>query len=397
MTPECAALLAQARTLRLRGRVGEAAQLLATHLRTRDEQIAARVALLHELAELQLRAGKWDAAIRSADEAIGLAESDEERFALEERKAWALFRKGALRDALRLAAPLEQALTGTQSRANLHNTLGGIAWQSGRCEEAFHHVSRAAAYYEESGDRFGAASAHTNLGVLAYTQGRWSTAEQHFAAADKLRDDLGCIAGRAVNLLNLGLLRMSMGDHVQARRNLEDAMRFGRDADEPYDASRAEIALAQLDLLERRIEDAGTHIESVLGREGISDDDLVQASWLKAMIECDRGAFHSGMKLAEEARRIAREHQLIESEVDCCRALASAYVRADQEEMAASLLDEAIRLAAAAGDPYRRGLALLDRAALRHSRENLDEATRLFEQLGARYDLKRADDMREQM
>ena len=65
--------------------------------------------------------------------------------------------------------------------------------------------------------------------------------------------------------------------------------------------------------------------------------------------------------------------------------------------MAASLLDEAIRLAAAAGDPYRRGLALLDRAALRHSRENLDEATRLFEQLGARYDLKRADDMREQM
>lgn len=396
VTNECSALLDHARTLRLTGRVGEAAELLASHLHTREEKLSARLALLHELAEQQLRAGKWDAAIRSIDDALELADDDESRWKLEERKAWALFRKGHLREARAAAESLNGSLTDAKSRAGLHNTLGGIAWQAGRCDDAFQHVSRAAAYFEEAGDRFGAATAHTNLGVLAYSQGRWSTAEQHFAAADQVRDDLGCIAGRAVNLLNLGLLRMAMGDHVQARENLEDAVRFARQAAEPYDESRAEIALAQLDLLQSRFDDASAHLESVLAaRESINDDDVVQASWMKALVECDRGAVQQGMRLAEEARQIARGHNLLESEADCCRALASAYARSQQEEMASELLDEAIRLAA--GDPYRRGLALLDKAVLRRDRENLDEATRLFEQLGARYDLRRAEDVRAQM
>jgi tetratricopeptide (TPR) repeat protein len=386
-------LLTQSRELRMQGRLGEAVNLLVSHLHDKDEMHAVQIALQKELAELHLRAGRWDHAIHAIDTALALLGDADSRVQapLNERKAWALFRKGNTREALALATSIERELTEPQSLAGLYNTMGGIAWQSGKCGDAFKHTSRAAGFFEEAGDRFGAAAAHTNLGVLAYQQGRWSTAEQHFAAADKIRTEIGCVAGRAVNLLNLGVLRMSMGDHAQARLNLEEALAAARQASEPYDANRAEIALAQLDLLEQKLDDACRHLDNVLEtRDCVCDDDVVQASWIKALVECDRGGAERGVAIAKEARETARRHQLIESEADCCRALAAAYCRTKQHDAATEMLDESIRLSSEAGDSYRRGLALLDRGVLHRDRANVEEAARVFDQLGARYDFDRA-------
>lgn len=400
-------ILAQARMMRTRGEYRKAKALLESKIDQVDDY--GRAAVLHELAQVALHEGRWRDAHQQLDEALSaLGENARENhwrlwMAISERKAWALFREGKLAQAKLIAEMLRGEIGERQdvrasTRADLFNTLGGIAWQESRINDAVRDTRRSAELYEAKRDYTGAAHAYTNLGVLHYTRGEWARACEELGHSENLRLQHAIMNGRASNLINLASIEMSMGDHESARAHLESAIALSRDLGEQYETARAEIALAHLDVLEQRLDEAWVHLDgATLSPELISQDDHVQASWLKSMIESARGSVDAGMKTASDALRAARESQCVESQGDCYRALAYAQRRSKKYEEAERMLREAITLADQTGDLYRRGLALLDLGEMYQedgrsdpARRSVAEAAQLFATLGARFDLERA-------
>jgi len=408
-----ALVLQEAARLKAGGRLADAARLLEDELRSRKAANApADIDLFVELADVFAKQGAWAKANGAIDRGLASMRAgadDSAEVKLLERRAWIAFREGKLGDAFQIADALIREIDEGRHPAllaSLYNTLGGVTWQQGRIVEAIAAVGRAAELYERTGDHAGLANARTNLGVLYFNQGLWSKAAQNFADSDRVLLEIGWTTGRASNLLNLGWLEVSLGNHADGRKHLEESLRLSLESGEEYDVGHAEIALAHLDLIEAHIDDAGRHLDSVLQRTHcICDDDVVQASWLKALVACDRGGVDEAIELAERARSIARKSQLIESESDCCRALGIAYARGQNHAEAERLLQEAVDLSGRASDPYRRALALFELGVIYHdaagrqlrnddarrdSRQKIEEAAQVFEQLGARHDLQRA-------
>jgi tetratricopeptide (TPR) repeat protein len=397
-------LLERARRLRRGGQLPEARELLDANIPAAAGE--AKAALLLERAQVALAEGMWRQAHRSLDGAMETLGPNGENnhwdlwLAIVERKAWTLFREGKLAVARALAEKLSRQIEERQdvrevTRAELHKTLGGIAWQQSRINDAIKHTRASVKLYEKAKEPEGAAHAHVNAGVLLYAKGRWFDAAEELARAEQIREQHGIASGRASNLINLASIEMTMGEHEAARRLLISAHTLAGNSGERYEAARAELALGHLDYLEHRLDAAWKRLDNLsTAAELMSDDDRVQAAWVKAMIECDRGSPDVAIGIASDALDVARAAQMPESQGDCCRALAFAYRRANNLPEAEQLLREAVALAEAAGDQYRRGLALLDLGEVCRDGRSVTEAATVFAALGARHDLQRAEAVR---
>jgi tetratricopeptide (TPR) repeat protein len=399
--------LMRARMLKQNGKLSDACSLVEAALK---ESPPDRSDLLIELVELSARLGRFSRAHSAIDELLRInafEKSDNRRLKIIEQQAIVAFIEGQYREAgaqaRRLYTELQRmSYAGSPLLASVHNVLGGVAWHQGRISEAIEHVQESARICDECGDGFGAANVHRNLGVLYFTNGEWPKAIESFAKSEKLCDEIECSIGRSATLLNLGILETSTGDHVQARRHLEECIAFSNAMGEQPVRAHAEIALAHLDLVEGNAARASERLDALLrDRATLAEDTIVQASWLKATIECDRGGMASALSLAAEARRMAHEASLVESESDCCRVLGHAYMSSQALPDAEAALGEAIALAEQLNDPYRRALALLELGDLYEkmhrpsdAEKRVDEATKVFHELGARYDVARAQTVR---
>ncbi len=286
-----------------------------------------------------------------------------------------------------------------------------VAWHEGRLDVAIDDVERAITLFARANDRCGMANTKTNLGVLFLTNGEWDKATDALRESEEIRQSIDWTTGLSSNLLNLGWLLALRGERVEARQKLDESLRIASETGEEYDIAHAELALAYLDFLEDQVTDACRHLDSLLlYRDSISDGEVIQAQWLRALIECSQGSPERGVLLATEARQLARDSRLVDSEVDACRALGVAHARCENFEEAERYLAESADLADRRGDPYRRGLALLElgllyeRAAGRQPsgverwrgevQKQVEEAGRLFRRLGARIEIARTEELR---
>lgn len=258
---------------------------------------------------------------------------------------------------------------------------------------AIDDVERAITLFARANDRCGMANTKTNLGVLFLTNGEWDKATDALRESEEIRQSIDWTTGRSSNLLNLGWLLALRGERVEARQKLDESLRIASETGED------------------QVTDACRHLDSLLlYRDSISDGEVIQAQWLRALIECSQGSPERGVLLATEARQLARDSRLVDSEVDACRALGVAHARCENFEEAERYLAESADLADRRGDPYRRGLALLElgllyeRAAGRQPsgverwrgevQKQVEEAGRLFRRLGARIEIARTEELR---
>lgn len=395
--------LQQARKCKAAGDLDGAARVLEEALR----EGAADIEVLRELADVRARRGQMQRAHEALDAALQLLngrtdpEAIRKRAELDERRSWIHFREGNILEARSLCLDLLARLgDGERSYAALladvHNTLGGVAWQEGRIDDAMAEIGKSITLYDAAKHRVGAAHSRLNLGVLCFSRGDWNRARRYLVQSRRIRAGAGWLQGMAANLLNLGLLEMASGKLTQARRYLEESEETSRNAGEEHDRVLAVIALAHLDLLERRIDDAAARLEPVLRMRTLTDDAHAQALWLMALVELARGAGDRALQLARESRRRARTSGSVDSEADACRALGVIHRAERHFAEAKTELEESIALAKKADDPYRRGLALFELSTVLHAlgdgraAELAAEAMGIFRRLGARYDLTRA-------
>ena len=393
----------QARSLQSEGHLLAAIELLEET--AREHAAGCDVELYRELVGALARHGAWRKADEVIDRALAHAQAADPatRAALLERKAWIAFRSGRLKDAQHLASDaLRVAVVPhfpPDLLAALHNTLGGVAWQQGRLEDAARHVEESETHYEDAGDTAGRGNAAMNLGVLRFTQGLWREAALAFDRAGDLLKTHDTDSRHTANQLNLCVLKIAMGHHTEARRSLVTLAARERECGHRFEAAHAELVLARLDLIEGRVDDACKRVDALLKESAdMSDDEVVRASWLKASVCTERGANADAVHYAIVGRSVARNAHLVESEADCCRTLAIAYIRDRKYPEAKRALEDSVALADRIDDRYRRALALLEfgtlyearRGSREATRDTLREAAQLFENLGAKHDLTRA-------
>jgi tetratricopeptide (TPR) repeat protein/nucleoside-triphosphatase THEP1 len=107
------------------------------------------------------------------------------------------------------------------------------------------------------------------------------------------------------------------------------------------------------------------------------------------VLHMSMGQFEATLLLANSALAQAKAAGLAFEEIDCMRTAGMVQHRAGQSETACQLLEESAALAQEQGDPYRRGLALLEIGRICEPKA-LTLAIEIFQMLGAAHDLQQA-------
>jgi tetratricopeptide (TPR) repeat protein len=364
------------------------------------------VDVLRELSDVKAREGLFDEAYGLLDEALLTASAWEAttgvsvRYALLERMAWIKFRQGRLDDALIVADRVmgtlaEDTAPDLVTLANIHNTFGGILWQFGKLDDAMTHVRTSLSLYHKIGYLFGKANAHTNLGVLFVSKGQWNDAAESFERSDLIRREIGYVVGRAQNLQNLAMLRIAMGDHDRARQDLERSLRVSEQLGEEPDIVHALMGLLHLEVVQENFSAAAALIATIEEKHGsaLGVDDQAQLQWLTAMVAANRQSLHEALHIARAACDVASTSHVAESEADCARVFGLLSVRAGELAEGERWIRRSLDIATKLGDPYRQALALRELSAVCASStpdtRSLEEALRIFTQLGAAHDVER--------
>ncbi|MCG3211278.1 MAG: hypothetical protein FOGNACKC_04921 [Anaerolineae bacterium] len=364
---------------------------------------------LRQMADVRQREGSYEAALRYLDVGIQLLgdaatqpDSTVHR-ALLDRIAWIHFRKGQLDIALAVALSTTEAVpvetvADPITLASLYNTLGGIAWQQGRLEQAIDNVRLSMQLYDQVGYMWGVAIAYGNLGILSYQRGNWSEAVHYYEQAQAIHQTIGNPEGQAINFDNLGLLSLAMGDYPRAQQELETALTIRQRLGDSWGTAQTELNLAQLALAQARFAKAGRHTDLALALAGAigSSEIQVEGHWVKALIRADNNRLPEALQAAETALAEARQAGLSQKEPDCLRVLGSLQRRSGQFETAEPLLQEALKLSQARCDPYQQGQIWLELGRLYRAQTKneatvaFETAAGLFERLGAKQQLQQA-------
>ena len=272
-----------------------------------------RVELLHQLGDLQQRAGNYDQALAHLESGLRIlgrnaAESNPKAWRLLlDRVAWIRFRQGQLDDVLSYA---NQAISGLEPDsqedpgvlASLHNTLGGVLWQKGQLDAAISHVYRSLQLYEGIGYLWGMAMAYVNLGVLSFVSGRWSHANEYFEQAYAIHHQIGGLEGQALSADNLGILYIAMGDHEAARQELEAGLAIRLRLGDPWGLAQSRLNLARLFIIQADIEPAARQAKEALelGESIQSSEVGAEGRSIMALILAEKGELSDGLQLASD-------------------------------------------------------------------------------------------------
>ena len=358
---------------------------------------------LRQIADVRQREGIYDSAQRhlltGLQLLISVSESDSAstRHALLERIAWIHFRQGQLDKAQAVAQRVLDEINPNSVKdpiilASLYNTMGGIAWQQNRLDDAIERVKQSLQLYDGLGYYYGTAVGYGNLGILYYQQGNWPKASHYYEIALSMHQMIGNRDGQAVSLDNWGILYLAMGQHDKAQVDLEAALTIRQQLGDQWGVAQTHSNLAQLALVQGNIADSAQHAQSALSMsENIDSKELrAEALWITALVCAEQNELHRGINKAQQSLRLAREAGLVQQEAHSLRVLGRLHhLIGDSDQHAISLLQQALTLGQRRNDPYLEGLVLVELAHLYQTGDQaiakacLKKAAARFERIGA--------------
>jgi class 3 adenylate cyclase/tetratricopeptide (TPR) repeat protein len=403
-------LAAAGRRAAARGDMDASATLLSRAVALQPHGDRERLALLPEIGNALVEAGRFDDASRILREAIDeAAAADEPLILAHARVADVLLRnfaepEGTGAEAARVAGeviPAFEAAGDDLGLARAYRLRLNAPWMACRYAEMAADAERAMEHARRAGDRSEVELAKDML-VVAYTWGplpvsealrkvadlrepSWSWHRQRvdeailIAMAGRLEEarsvlegarttfeELGRPAFSAASLFALGLVEIFAGDAVEAERALREGrdmfLRFG----EKTILSAVSANLAYVLCLQGRFEEAEQFIDE--SRELASSEDVAsQRGWrhAKAMVLADRGDLEEAERVAREAYDLGSSGDGIGDQAHSARVLAEVVLAGGRPEEATALLQEAIGKFERKGDiaeagQVRERLAALD-------------------------------------
>ena len=409
------------------------------------EELQPYIQLIHRIGEAQMHAGEYEPALANFRKAQSLAETA----GLPDRIALALCRQGAvhafeddlaaarssyeaasslcqkkpeldhphtvaliglssiarrqgkLEQALQLcqdALPLAQRISNPLQLAGIYGQRGTLLQNLGRIEQAIAAYEKSRSLREECGDRRGLAISLMNLGRILVNSGSSDRGEEQLQRALELFRETGDLQGRVLTLGNLGSLRYHRGDHISARRLLDQYLDLAIHHGLKRPEADARVSLAMLELERHRPEQAIQYLE--LGAAGFLAAGDRQGH-LNAQVQQARAAGRSGdaagaLELAQSTEQAARTSKGVPLLIESLRIQAEAHRELHQLDEALEQIEQSLeacsdqRLPYAEGSCWRtlgkiqrdRGFEWADRAGIA-----FEKALKLFEELGARHAL----------
>jgi hydrogenase-4 transcriptional activator len=290
----------------------------------------------------------------------------------------------------------------------IYSNAAAAYWYLQRPHEGIRALEKAITYNERTEHKDNAATAYNNLGINLMLTGEWDRAQAAFKRALELVMEMDEHHGPACTVYDsLGELRMLRGDLAEAREYLEKAVASGVKSGKKWYLSQAMRTLTRCNILLGLTEEAldvGTRVlemaESMGDHRGICDACMLlaetrllrgeadESAQLLARVSEETDATTTDLAISGEAQRV---HGLL------------ALAREDVA-LAVHHFGRCLSISEMLGDRYRMARAhhLLGRAYAasaqpERAREHLGLAVHTFSELGAKLDLRHAEEAVEQL
>jgi len=325
---------------------------------------------------------------------------------------WIYFRRSELGEAekyLTQAQGLAERAARLDIISSVYNRLGGVYYHQDHLQEARGFVLKSIAIREEIGDILGVARSYNNLGNLCWKMGSWDEALDHFKRSAELQARLGDEEGIIILNNNLGLLQIDRGYIEEARQYLEEALNRAEHIGQNFNIALANhhISLAcnalgeWQDALKYSLRSEA--LFKTLGEKENLVDVYVNLGVIYLGLEDLPNAAHYGEKALALLAEFAAES---ETEVKGCafRLLGDVALAMDEADKAKKLYDQAKLIFNAIGNRLECGRLMMSMARLAAVQSNrvltkscLTLAQELFEQLGARLELRKLNALKEEL
>ena len=292
--------------------------------------------------------------------------------------------------------------------AQAHNLLATLYRARGELDEAYTHCTRAIALAEANGQLLDLAKAYTNLGVILFAQNEWERAAEAYRRAIDLHATTDDAYAYVMTLCNLSDVDRHLGNLEEAIHHAQTGVEEARALKAAFSQAHAHFNLGAALLAAGSVEKARSeHLEvarQLLEEQGIKE--------LLAEVECTlaeallrEGALDEAARLAEGALALAREHGTPLDVGRARRVRAETALALGNGEEAARLLEQSAAILRENDFRYELGRTYLSLARLygqqdelrAEARKRLRAARTIFEELGAQFDLDRADSLAEEL
>ena len=322
---------------------------------------------------------------------------------------WIYYRRGNLDEAenyLTQAEGLAERAGRLDIISSVYNRLGGVHYQQDHFKQARNFVGKSIAIREEIGDILGVARSYNNLGNLGWKLGDWDEALENFKRSANLQARLGDVEGIIELNSNLGLLQLDRGNTDEARQYLEDALNRSEQIGYYFHVG---LSAHHMSVLLSAQENWDAALEYCLRSETLFKSLNEKANLVDVYV--NRGVVYLGLNDLQNAVRCGEQALALlaesgvdeETEVKGCalRLLGDAALAAGDLEAAEKRFDQAGLIFDTIGNRLERGRLLMSmaRMAMRRSKGLISNsylilAQELFEQLGARLDLRKLDTLK---
>ncbi len=242
-----------------------------------------------------------------------------------------------------------------------YNNLASVYWSQSDYDLAAQYLRKSLEISQKIGDTYGTAMCYNNLGVVSYTLEDYPHAIEHYKKSLEIRREIGDSKGIADVYGNLGEVHHSLENYQQALHYLQEAVELFTEIGDKRALSNGYKLLAEVEL---KLGDTN-----------------------EALVHCQQS-----LELAQEIGN--REYEGV-----AYRVLGQIHRAADRPEEARQHLQTSVEILSAVGSKLELGksyyelgitLSAMGLDARRAGRERLQDAVRMFEELGVEGELEKA-------
>ncbi len=239
-----------------------------------------------------------------------------------------------------------RARADSDGRMRAMNLLGAVAFEQGRLEDAERCFGEALELARVVDDTRMAANASNNLASVAHLRNRPDLALSLYRTALLAYQRLGDRRGTAQTYHNLGLTFRQQRDWMDAEAAALQAVRHAEEVGEGSLMALAVMGRAEIHLDRGELDLARQELSRAerLCRETDDEVGLAEVARLRALLALREGKYAVAVDLAVAGRDVAAKYGVLQLQAECASVAAVALLRLGRTEEAATRRQEATRL-----------------------------------------------------
>lgn len=355
--------------------------------------------------ELQGQYGEAMTHLERARETLARHPNTPEMARIYSDMAWVAMRQGKYEAALtfcRQGMDIVKTLSDDQATqrivARLELIQGSIYWRKGDYPPAVAHFERCIELQRQIGDRQKVSSTLNNLAVVYWSQGDYAQAARYLRQSLDISQEIGDTYGTAMCYNNLGVISYTLGEYEDAIDEYQRSLEIRQEIGDSLGIADVYTNLGEVYYALEDYDEALVHLQKAAERfrELGNDSALFDVTKLLAQVELAQGDLDEALAFGQRALDLAREIGNPEFEGIAGRVLGQVERAAGRLARARAHLEGSVETLETVGNRLELGRSAyelgttLARSDPQAGRQRLQQAIRIFEELGVEVELEKA-------